>query len=188
MCYVNFFKGFLMAKVIEIRIHGRGGQGAVTAAELLAVSAFKDGKFSQAFPKFGPERRGSPIESYCRISKEFINLRTEVYTPDHIIVLDDSLPRIVDITEGLRERGIILINSDRERRFNNYDVYSLDANRIAMEVLGRPIVNTVMLGAFAKATRLISLENLIESIKERFRGEIREKNVMAVERAYKETG
>jgi pyruvate ferredoxin oxidoreductase gamma subunit len=177
-----------MAKVIEIRIHGRGGQGAVTAAELIAVSAFKDGKFSQAFPKFGPERRGSPIESYCRISNEFINLRTEVYTPDHVIVLDDSLPRVVDITEGLGESGIILINSDGKMRFNNYNVYSVDANRIAMEVLGRPIVNTVMLGAFAKATKLISLESLLESVKERFEGGIREKNVLAVNRAYKETG
>ncbi|UCC91595.1 MAG: pyruvate ferredoxin oxidoreductase subunit gamma [Candidatus Aenigmatarchaeota archaeon] len=176
-----------MGKVIEIRIHGRGGQGAVTAAELIAISAFKDGKFSQAFPKFGPERRGSPVESYIRISDEFINLRTEVYTPDHVIVLDDSLPRVVDITEGLSSRGIIMMNSDRKRRFNNYDVYNLDANRIAMEILGRPIFNTIMLGAFAKATNLISLKSLLESINERFEGEMREKNALAVKRAYEET-
>jgi pyruvate ferredoxin oxidoreductase gamma subunit len=176
-----------MNDIIEIRLHGRGGQGAVTAAELLAVSAFKDGKFSQAFPKFGPERRGSPVESYCRISNEFINLRTEVYNPDHVIVLDDSLRKIVDITKGLSKDGIILVNSDRKRRFNNYDVYNLDANKIAMEVLGRPIVNTVMLGAFAKATNLISLRSLVESISERFEGEMKDKNVLAVERAYRET-
>ena len=176
-----------MNNVIEIRIHGRGGQGAVTAAELIAVSAFKNGKFSQAFPKFGPERRGSPVESFCRISDEFIHLRTEVYTPDHVIILDDSLPKVVDITEGLSKEGIILINSDRKMKFNNYRVYNLDANKIAMEVLGRPIVNTVMLGAFAKATNLVSLKNLVESISERFEGELKDKNVLAVERAYRET-
>lgn len=177
-----------MNNVIEIRIHGRGGQGAVTAAELIAVSAFKDGKFSQAFPKFGPERRGSPIESFCRISKEFINLRTEVYTPDHVIVLDDSLPKVVDITEGLSSKGIILMNSDRKTKFNSFDVYNVDANKIAMEIIGRRIINTIMLGAFAKATNLISLKSLIESIKERFEGEMKKKNVLAVKRAYKETG
>jgi len=176
-----------MKNILEIVIHGRGGQGAVTAAELLAVSAFKDGKFTQAFPKFGPERRGSPVQSYCRISKDFITLRTQVYSPDHVIVLDDSLPRTVDITKGLSRNGIILINSDRKAKFNGFDVYTVDANKIAMEVLGRPIVNTVMLGAFAKATGLISLENLIESVKERFEGELRKKNVRAVKRAYGET-
>ncbi len=188
VCYpLISLRGFLMNDIIEIRLHGRGGQGAVTAAELLAVSAFKDGKFSQAFPKFGPERRGSPVESYCRISNEFINLRTEVYNPDHVIVLDDSLRKIVDITEGLSKKGIILMNSDRKRRFNDFEVYNLDANKIAMEVLGRPIVNTVMLGAFAKATNLISLRSLVESINERFEGEMKDKNVLAVERAYRET-
>lgn len=176
-----------MTNVIEIRVHGRGGQGAVTAAELLAVSAFKDGRFSQAFPKFGPERRGSPVESFCRISDEFITLRTEVYDPDHVIVLDDSLPKVVNITEGLSKKGTILMNSEGKMKFNSYDVYTVDANKIAMEVLGRPIVNTVMLGAFAKATNLVSLKNLLESVKERFEGELRKKNVLAVKRAYEET-
>ncbi|MEE9323265.1 MAG: pyruvate ferredoxin oxidoreductase subunit gamma [Candidatus Aenigmarchaeota archaeon] len=175
-----------MSKVIEIRVHGRGGQGAVTAAELIAVSAFKDGKFSQAFPKFGPERRGSPLESFCRISDEFINLRTEIYTPDHVIVLDDSLPKVVDITEGLSRKGVILINSDRKVSFNHYKVYTVNATKIALEILGRPIVNTVMLGAFAKATNLITLKSLIDSIKERFKGDIRKKNIKAVKRAYEE--
>ena len=139
-----------MTKITEIRIHGRGGQGAVTAAELLAVSAFKDGKYTQAFPKFGPERRGSPVESFCRISDEFINLRSEVYTPDHVIVLDDSLTKAVDITGGLSREGVILINSDRRRKFNHYKVYTVNATKIALEILGRPIVNTVMLGRSPK--------------------------------------
>lgn len=177
----------LITKILEIVVHGRGGQGAVTAAELLAVSAFKDGKFTQAFPKFGPERRGSPVESFCRISDNFITLRTQVYSPDHVIILDDSLTKVVDVTTGLSKDGIILINSDRKRNFKGFDVYNVDASRIAMDVLGRPIVNTVMLGAFAKATNLISLKNLVESIKERFEGDLRKKNVLAVKRAYEET-
>ncbi|NIP40030.1 MAG: pyruvate ferredoxin oxidoreductase subunit gamma [Candidatus Aenigmarchaeota archaeon] len=173
--------------MLEIVVHGRGGQGAVTAAELLAVSAFRDGKFTQAFPKFGPERRGSPVQAYCRISKDFITLRTQVYSPDHLIILDDSLPKVVDVTEGLSKNGIILINSESKARFNGFNVYNVDANKIAMEILGRPIVNTVMLGAFAKATNLITLKSLVESIKERFEGELRKKNVLAVKRAYEET-
>jgi len=177
----------LVTNILEIVIHGRGGQGAVTAAELLAVSAFKDGKYTQAFPRFGPERRGSPVQSYCRISDEFITLRTQVYNPDNVIVLDDSLPKVINITRGLPREGIILINSERKMKFNGYKVYTVDANKIALEILGRPIVNTVMLGAFAKATDLISLENLVVSIKERFEGELKKKNVLAVKRAYKET-
>jgi len=177
----------LVTDILEIVFHGRGGQGAVTAAELLAVSAFKDGKYTQAFPKFGPERRGSPVQAYCRLSKEFITLRTQVYSPDYVIVLDDSLPKAVDITKGLSDDGTILINSERKMKFNGYEVYTVDANRIALEVLGRPIVNTVMLGAFAKATGLISMKNLTESVKERFSGELRKKNVLAVKRAYEET-
>lgn len=176
-----------MNTITEIRIHGRGGQGAVTAAELIAIAAFKDGKFSQAVPHFGPERRGSPVEAYCRISNEFITLRTQVYNPDCVIVLDDSLPKVVDITEGLSGDGIILINSDRRKKFDSYRVCSVDANRIAMEVLGKPIVNTIMLGSFAKATKLISLGSLVKSISERFEGDMRKKNILAVKRAYEET-
>lgn len=176
-----------MDGITEIRVHGRGGQGAVTTAELMAIAAFNDGKFSQAMPNFGPERRGSPVEAYCRLSGEFITLRTQVYDPDYVIVLDDSLPNVVDITRGLAKSGMILINSAEKKRFGGFPTYAVDANKIAMEVIGRPIVNTVMLGAFAKATKLVSLESLMDATKERFEGAVREKNMLAIRRAYEET-
>ncbi|MEM5871487.1 MAG: pyruvate ferredoxin oxidoreductase subunit gamma [Candidatus Aenigmatarchaeota archaeon] len=173
--------------IIEIRIHGRGGQGAVTSAELLAIAAFKDGKYSQAMPKFGPERRGSPVEAYCRISNEFITLRTHVYEPDYIIVLDSSLANVVDFTSGLNNNGIILINSNEAKSFSKFKTISIDADKIAMETFGRPIPNTVMLGAFAKATNIISLKSLLEAIEERFENkELAEKNKIAIKKAYDE--
>ena len=176
-----------MSDITEIRVHGRGGQGAVTTAELMAVAAFKDGRFSQAVPKFGPERRGSPVEAYCRLSKDFITLRTQVYDPHYVIVLDDSLVHAVDVTQGLPKDGAILINSEEKKSFGSFKTYSLNANKIAMEILGRPIVNTIMLGAFAKATKLVSLESLLEAIGERFEGAVRDKNITAIKRAYEET-
>lgn len=176
-----------MSSITEIRIHGRGGQGAVTTAELIAIAAFKDGRFSQAVPNFGPERRGSPVEAYCRLSKEFITLRTQVYEPDYVIVLDDSLVNVSDITKGLTKQGMILINSEEKKRFGSFPTYAVDANRIAMDVFGKPIVNTVMLGAFAKAAKLVSLKSLIDAIGERFEGAIKDKNVEAIRRAYEET-
>jgi pyruvate ferredoxin oxidoreductase gamma subunit len=177
-----------MDGITEIRVHGRGGQGAVTTAELIAIAAFKDGKFSQAMPNFGPERRGSPVEAYCRLSGEFIMLRTQVYGPDYVIVLDDSLPGVVDITRGLAKGGMVLINSEEKKKFGAFATHTLDANKIAMEVLGKPIVNTVMLGAFAKATRLVSLGSLLQAVEERFEdGGIKEKNMLAIKKAYEET-
>jgi pyruvate ferredoxin oxidoreductase gamma subunit len=169
--------------LLEIRIHGRGGQGAVTAAEILAASAFKDGKFSQAFPKFGPERRGSPIEAYCRINNKFINLRSHIYNPDYLIVLDDSLN---GFTKGLKKNGIIIINSKERKDFEGFRVFSIDATKLAMDILEKPIVNTAMLGAFAKATGLISLESLIEAVGEKFEGEAKKRNLDLVRKAYEE--
>jgi pyruvate ferredoxin oxidoreductase gamma subunit len=176
-----------MNSITEIRVHGRGGQGAVTTAELIAIAAFKDGRFSQAVPNFGPERRGSPVEAYCRLAKEFITLRTQVYDPDYVIVLDNSLPNVVDITKGLTKKGMILINSDEKKKFGSFSAFTVDANKIAMDILGKPIVNTVMLGAFAKATKLVTLKSLIEAVEERFEGAMRDKNVQAIKRAYEET-
>lgn len=170
--------------MFEIRLHGRGGQGAVTAAEVLAVSSFKDGKYSQAFPKFGPERSGAPVEAYCRIDNKFINLRTQIYNPTHLIVLDKSLINVVDITKGLADEGIIVINSKESMKIKNFKTLNIDASGIALEILGKNIVNTAMLGAFAKVTGLVSLENIKSTIKERFSGELANKNISAIERAY----
>ena len=172
--------------MIEIRLHGRGGQGAVTASEVLAIAAFKDGKFSQAFPSFGPERTGAPVESYCRIDDVFINMRTHIYEPDFLIVLDPSLLETVDITKGLKKSGTIIINSEKKPEFN-YKVFYVNASKIAMDILGRPIVNTAMLGAFAKATGIVTMQSIESALKERFPGPLAEKNIAAVKRAYDET-
>jgi len=172
--------------MIEIRIHGKGGQGAVTAAEILAIAAFHDGKFSQAFPSFGPERSGAPVESYCRIDDKFINLRTHVYEPDYLIILDDSLLLAVDVTKGLKRDGIIVINS-AEKTKSDFRIFSIDATKIALDILGKPIVNTAMLGAFVKATRLITMKSLEEALKEKFSGALLEKNIQTVKKSYDET-
>lgn len=170
--------------MIEIRIHGRGGQGAVTASELLAIAAFKDGKFTQAFPKFGPERGGAPVEAYCRIDDKFVLLRTDVYEPNYLIVLDKTLLKAVDVTKGLQKDGIIVINSDENIKLDGFKTYFIDATKIALETLGRPIVNTTALGAFVAFTNLVSLKALEAALAERFSGEMLTKNVEAVKRAY----
>jgi pyruvate ferredoxin oxidoreductase gamma subunit len=171
--------------MIEIRIHGKGGQGAVTAAEVLAIAAFHDGKFSQAFPSFGPERSGAPVESYCRIDDKFINLRTHVYEPDYLIILDDSLLSAVDVTKGLKRDGNIVINS-AEKTKSDFRIFNIDATKIALDILGKPIVNTAMLGAFAKATKIVTMKSLEEALKEKFSGTLLEKNIQAVKKAYDE--
>jgi pyruvate ferredoxin oxidoreductase gamma subunit len=173
--------------MIEIRVHGRGGQGAVTCSELLAVAAFKDGKYSQAFPKFGPERTGAPVEAYCRIDEKFINLRTHIYEPNYLIILDESLLKFIDVTKGLKENGTILINSPEKKTIKNFKVFNTDATKIALEILGRPVVNTAMLGAFAKVTNLLTIKSLEEALTERFSKDIAEKNIEAIKKAYEET-
>ncbi len=176
--------------MIEIRIHGKGGQGAVTAAEVLAIAAFHDGKFSQAFPSFGPERSGAPVEAYCRIDDKFINLRTHIYEPDHLIILDDSLLKAIDVTKGLKKNGIIVINSAESIKSNiksDFSSFNINATKIALDILGKPIVNTAMLGAFAKATKLVSLKSIEKALKEKFSGTILEKNIQAAKKAYDET-
>lgn len=172
--------------MIEIRIHGRGGQGAVTASEILAIAAFKDGKYSQAFPKFGPERSGAPVESYCRIDNKYIDLRTQIYEPDYLLILDDTLINVIDITKGLKKNGVIIINSDKKINLDNFRTISIDATKIALDIFGRPIVNTTILGAFVKATNILSLKAVEEAIKERFTRELVEKNIKAIRRAYNE--
>ena len=174
----------------EIRFHGRGGQGSVTAVEILAVAAFKDGKYSQAFPKFGPERRGAPVEAYCRIDDKFINLRTQIYEPDILVVLNESLLEI-GITKGLKKGGTIIINSSKSPEeltkqygLNGFDVHSVDVTSKAVEILGANIVNTGILGAFSKVTGLVSLDSIIAATDEKFSGDLKEKNVNLVKTVY----
>ena len=171
--------------MIEIRFHGRGGQGAVTAAEILAKAAFEDGKYCQAFPFFGAERKGAPVMAFTRINDKPIRRRYQVYNPDYVIVLDDTLLEAVDVLSGLKEEGKVIINTtDNVNLGGNVEPYSIDATGIALDTLGVPIVNTVMLGAFAGATGVVTLDSIIKITKETFPGKIGEKNAKAAEIAY----
>jgi len=180
-------------KLIEIRWHGRGGQGAVTSAELIALAAIEEGKFAQAFPSFGPERRGAPVLSFNRISLDQpIRIRAAVEYPNIVVVLDPSLLPIIDITSGLKENGTIIVNSPKTvvdiklEWGNQWRIAVVNANVIARETLGVPIVNTTMLGALIKATGVVGLESLVEPIRERF-GPRAKANIDACHRAYQET-
>jgi len=173
----------------EIRLHGRGGQGAVTAAELIARAAFKDGKYSQAFPYFGVERRGAPVLSFARISDEFVRRRSQIYHPDCVLVLDPTLVEAVDVVAGLKEGGKVIVNSttDIDKIGDVKDIATVDATKIALDIIGRPIVNTLMLGALSKATGFFKLESLKEAIDDQFPQKIAEKNKKAVDVIYEQT-
>lgn len=172
----------------EIRIHGRGGQGSVTAAEMLSVAAFEDGKFSQAFPAFGVERRGAPVQAFTRISDVPIRLRSQIYAPDYVIVQDATLLETVDVASGIKDDGTIIINTketpEELKLETKAKVMTVDATKVAMEIIGRPIVNTVLLGAFAGATGEVNVESIKKAIKERFSGKVGEKNAEAIQKAY----
>lgn len=177
--------------MVQIRIHGRGGQGAVTAAEIIAIAAFNDGKESQAFPSFGVERTGAPVESYARIDNNPIRTREQIYSPDVLLVLDASLINSVNITNGSHKNTVLIINTGKSKeelkiKLPAKNIHTVDATKIAIETIGKNIVNTVILGSFAKITGLVSLEALEKSIKEKFSGknELIEKNIEAIKRAY----
>ncbi len=178
--------------MIEIRFHGRGGQGAVTSAEMLALAAIGEGKYAQAFPSFGPERRGAPVVAFCRIDHQKIRIRANIYGPDLVVVLDASLLKIVNVAGGLKPNGILITTSSdspekvREDLKIRHRIAVVDAVKIAREVLGLPITNTTMLGSLVKASGLVSKESFIHPLKERF-GRIAEKNLLAFDRAYQET-
>ena len=171
----------------EIRFHGRGGQGAVTAAMILAVAAFEDGKFTQAFPKFGVERRGAPVEAFTRISDSFIRRKSQVYQPDSIVVLDSTLFGAVDVTSGLKKGGMIIVNTNKtpeQLGLTGLNLKTLDVSKQAIEVLGRDIVNTAMLGAFAGFTGKVGLQGLFKGVDEHFSGSLAEKNKKLLEQVY----
>ena len=154
-------------ELIEIRWHGRGGQGAVTSAELLAQAAINEGKYAQGFPSFGPERRGAPVVAFNRVNaNKPIRNRSAIVSPDVVVVLDPGLRRVVDVTSGLKKGGILVLNTDRSFKDIKADIdgewriATVDALKIAREVLGVPIVNTAMVGALLKASNVIELESL----------------------------
>ncbi len=175
--------------MIEIRVHGRGGMGAVTLVELLAKAAGYDGKYSQAFPSFGPERRGAPVRAFCRISGNPITLRSQIYNPDYVIVLDSGLLGLPEVSEGLKEDSTIIVNSGEQISTGNPNqrICCFDATKLALDMIGKNIVNTAMLGVFAKITRIVSLQSVLSVVEEKFPGKIGEMNKKLVEEAYNAT-
>ena len=175
----------------EIRWHGRGGQGVVTVSRLLAYAALKDGMHVQAFPEFGPERTGAPILGFTRISDQPINIHSQVYSPGIIVVLDPTLLKSIDVTEGLVPNGKVVVNTDKSpselakiSKRRDVQWYTVNATRIALDVLGRPIFNTPMLGALLKAQPLATMDSVGKAIKERFPARIAGSNLEAVRLAH----
>ncbi len=177
----------------QIRIHGRGGQGVVTAAELIAIAAFNDGQEAQAFPSFGVERTGAPIEAFARIDKKPIRSREHVYHPDVLIIQDPTLLGTVNVTEGADKKTLVIINTSKPKSQLNMklppeNIHTIDATKIALDIIGKNLMNTVILGAFAKVTGLLSLEALKKAINQKFSSkgkDIVNKNIKAIEQAYK---
>lgn len=181
-----------MGEMLEVRWHGRGGMGSVTSAELFASAAIDEGKYAQSFPSFGPERRGAPVVAFLRISDEFIRIRTNIDTPDIVVVVDPKLLDQIDVTTGLKEHGKIIVNSSKspEQLKAQYGfkwaVASVDGSKIARETIKLPITNTAMMGALERVTEVVGMDSLVERLKGRF-GPRAEANIDAMKRAYSET-
>ncbi len=165
-----------MSNLIEIRWHGRGGQGAKTASLLLADAAFNTGKYIQGFPEYGPERMGAPITAFNRISDEPITVHSNIYYPDYVVVVDDTLLDAVDVTSGLKETGAIVINSTKDRetlmsKLKGYNggVYKLDAKSISIEALGKYFPNTPMLAAIVKVANIMPEDSFIADMEGSFK-------------------
>ncbi len=176
--------------VVGIRIHGRGGQGGVTASRLLATAAYYDGKFSQAIPMYGTERRGAPVTAYVRIDDVRVRERELVHTPDIVMVLDPLLSTRQTMADDMAEGGLLLLNAayppEEVKTGGNIRVATVNASSIALETLRRPITNTAILGAFAKAVGWPKLESIEKAIRKQFSGRIADMNVEAIKRSYDE--
>jgi pyruvate ferredoxin oxidoreductase gamma subunit len=183
-----------VAELTEIRWHGRGGQGVVTAGKMLAQVALNSGQYFQAFPDYGPERAGAPIRAFTRVSPEPIHKHCQIQRPGIVLVLDPTLLEAVNVAEGLKEDGVLLVNTDespvRVRQvvgFHTGKVFTVDATKIALETLGREITNTPMLGALVKATGILSVDDLVAQTRkqfgDKFGQEIVDRNVEAIRRA-----
>ncbi|OIP91432.1 MAG: pyruvate synthase [Syntrophaceae bacterium CG2_30_49_12] len=177
--------------MIEVRWHGRGGQGAVTSVEILAVAAIEEGKYAQGFPSFGPERRGAPVAAFNRVDNKQIKIRSGIYHPDAVVVLDEGLVGLVNVAEGLKPDGVLIVNTSKTAKelqkaigFKGR-IATVDATAIAREELGVPITNTTMLGALIKAIGIVKMDSLKSPIAHRF-GRLAQKNLTAAQRAYNE--
>ncbi|HHT76031.1 MAG TPA: 2-oxoacid:acceptor oxidoreductase family protein [Methanomassiliicoccaceae archaeon] len=180
----------------EIRWHGRGGQGVVTANEILAGAALLEGKYMKAFPEFGPERMGAPIRAFARISDEPIKVHSQVYFPDYVIVLDPTLIGNVNVLEGMKANGALVANYAegtkhlKEALGTDMNVRAVDATQIALETIGRPMANTAMLGALVRVSNIVKLESVLEELRNKLGAKLPEKvvekNILSVQRAYDE--
>jgi 2-oxoacid:acceptor oxidoreductase gamma subunit (pyruvate/2-ketoisovalerate family) len=177
----------------EFRWHGRGGQGAWTASELLARAAIHEGKYIQSFPEFGPERMGAPVKAYTRISDDPIRLHCAVYNPNLAIVMDPTLLKTVHVAEGLGKNGTLIVNSPKtpktikeELKMIEGTVWTVPATDIAMRILGRLITNTAMLGVVARATGIVKMESVEKAVEDRFPRPLADKNMGVIREAYKE--
>ena len=178
----------------EVRFHGRAGQGILTASRLFAQAAITDGKYAQAFPDFGPERLGSPVAAFARVDTQPIEIRSQVYQPNAVAVFEESLLAKVPVTEGMITNGKLVVNwtkenTDELKRVGEKAGVSalfVNANRIAMELIGSPTVSTIMLGALAQASGLVSIESLETTVRERFHGSMGETNAKMVRMGFKE--
>lgn len=180
--------------MFQIRIHGRGGQGVVTAAEMLSIAAFDEGRHAQAFPSFGSERMGAPVVAFCRIDDKEIRLREPIMAPDAIIIQDPTLLHQVDVFAGLKQDGYILINTgktfaqlglgDMIRDWRRERLCTVPAMELALKHVGRPVPNVPLLGGFAAASAIIQLESVVKAINERFAGKVAAGNVIAAREAY----
>lgn len=188
-----------MENLIEIRWHGRGGQGAKTASLLLADAAFNTGKYIQGFPEYGPERMGAPITAYNRISTAPITIHSNIYEPDYVVVVDDTLLEVIDVTSGLKDTGAIVINTTKDNDYlkeklkkYNGSIYKIDARKISIECLGKYFPNTPMLAAIVKVAQIMTdeefLNDMVGSFKHKFakKPEVIEGNMKALEMALKE--
>jgi pyruvate ferredoxin oxidoreductase gamma subunit len=178
--------------MLEVRFHGRGGQGAVTSVEIIALAAINEGQYALAFPSFGPERRGAPVLAFVRTDDQPIKIRAEVKEPDVVVVFDPRLIDIINVTSGLKEKGIVVVNSRRTPQEiksamgNGFRVATINATEIARETIGVPIVNTTMLGAVVRASEIVKLESLEEPLEHRF-GKAAARNFEACKKAYEQT-
>ncbi len=188
-----------MQDLIEIRWHGRGGQGAKTASLLLADAAFNTGKYIQGFPEYGPERMGAPITAYNRISNKPITIHSNIYEPDYVVVVDDTLLETVDVTAGLKSTGAIVINTTKSPeclkiKLNGFDgdIYTIDARKVSMETLGRYFPNTPMLAAIVKVSKIMDEQDFINDMRGSFKHKFAKKpevidgNMKAIEMALNE--
>ena len=176
----------------EICIHGRGGQGSLVLAQFMAIAALEDGKYGNAFPFLGGggERRGKPIVAFCRISDQPLRIRSRVSNPDYVIIQDATILDEINVLEGIKPHGMVLVNTDKSvgelgLTRSTFKVFAFSADKLARQILGRPIMNTALLGAFAAVTKELSLEATLRAVRSKFPGDLGEKNAQVVEAVYR---